>query len=76
MIYVDRREQLDELEVWVEVSDEVFSDEVRKLERLEREIRKEIEVVLGINVKVKLVEPKSIERFEGKSKRVIDRRSL
>ncbi|MGB3912118.1 MAG: phenylacetate--CoA ligase, partial [Thermacetogeniaceae bacterium] len=76
MIYVDRREQLDELEVWVEVSDEVFSDEIRKLEGLEREIRKEIEVVLGINVKVKLVEPKSIERFEGKSKRVIDRRSL
>ena len=76
MIYVDRREQLDELEVWVEVSDEVFSDEIRKLESLEREIRKEIEVVLGINVKVKLVEPKSIERFEGKSKRVIDRRSL
>ena len=40
MIYVDRREQLDQLEVWVEVSDEVFSDEIRKLESLEREIRK------------------------------------
>lgn len=76
MIYVDRRDQLDQLEVWVEVSEDVFSDEIRKLESLEREIRKEIEVVLGLNVRVRLVEPKSIERFEGKSKRVIDRRSL
>lgn len=76
LIIVDRRDQLDELEVWVEVSDEVFSDEIRKLESLEHEIQKEIEVVLGINVKVKLVEPKTIERYEGKAKRIIDRRNL
>lgn len=53
-----------------------FSDEIRKLESLEREIRREIEVVLGISVKVKLVEPKTIERYEGKAKRIIDRRNL
>lgn len=76
LLIVDRRDQLDQLEVWVEVSDKVFSDQIRKMESLEREIRKEIEVVLGISVKVKLVEPKTIERSEGKAKRVIDRRNL
>ncbi len=76
MIFVDRHGQLDKLEVWVEVSDQTFSDEIRKLERLEQEIRREIEVVLGIGVKVKLVEPKTIERYEGKAKRIIDRRDL
>lgn len=75
-IIVERREQLDELEVWVEVSEQFFSDEVRQLETLGRQIRKEIEDVLGINVRVKLVEPKTIERSEGKAKRVIDRRQL
>jgi phenylacetate-CoA ligase len=75
-IIVERREQLDELEVWVEVSEQFFSDEVRRLETLERQIRKEIEDVLGINVRVKLVEPKTIERSEGKAKRVIDRRNI
>jgi phenylacetate-CoA ligase len=76
LIIVERREQLDELEVWVEVSEQVFSDEVRRLEDLERRIRREIEDVLGISVRVKLVEPKTIERSEGKAKRVIDRRQL
>lgn len=75
-IIVERRDQLDELEVRVEVSEQFFSDEVRRLEALERQIRREIEDVLGINVKVKLVEPKTIERSEGKAKRVIDRREL
>ncbi len=76
LIIVERRGTLDELEVWVEVSDLVFSDEIRKLETLERRIRQEIEVVLGISVRVKLVEPKTIERYEGKAKRIIDRRNL
>jgi phenylacetate-CoA ligase len=75
-IIVDRKGQLDELEVWVEISEDVFSDEIRKLEKLEEEIRREIEAVLGISVKVKLVEPKTIERSEGKATRVIDRRQL
>jgi phenylacetate-CoA ligase len=75
-IIVERRNQLDELEVWVEVSKQFFSDEVRRLETLEHQIRREIEDVLGIGVRVKLVEPKTIERSEGKAKRVIDRRTL
>lgn len=76
LIIVDRKGQLDELEVWVEISEDVFSDEIRKLEKLEAEIQRELEGVLGISVKVKLVEPKTIERTEGKARRVIDRRRL
>jgi len=76
LIIVERRGQLDELEVWVEVSEHVFTDAVRGLEHLEGQIRREIEEVLGISVKVKLVEPKTIERSEGKAKRVLDRRQL
>lgn len=76
LIIADRKGHLDELEIWVEVSEHVFTDAVRGLEYLENKIRREIEDVLGISVKVKLVEPKTIERSEGKSKRVIDRRQL
>jgi len=54
----------------------MFSDEVRKLEQLEKKITKAIEDTLGISVKVRLVEPKTIERSEGKAKRVIDRRRI
>ena len=75
-IIVERRGQLDELEIQVEVSGQFFSDEVRRLETLERQIRREIEDVLNIGVRIKLVEPKTIERSEGKAKRVIDRRQL
>ncbi len=76
LLVVDRVGNLDELEVWVEVSEHFFSDQVRKLEELGRTIQKELENALGILVKVRLVEPKSLERFEGKAKRVLDRRSL
>ena len=75
-IIVDREHNLDSLEIWVEVSPAVFSDEIRRLEGLERKVAQEIESTLGINAKVKLVEPRSIQRSEGKSKRVIDRREL
>jgi phenylacetate-CoA ligase len=76
LLVVERRNNLDELEVWVEVSDKVFSDEVRKLEKLEKLIAKELEGSLGVSVKVKLVEPKSLQRSEGKAKRVEDRREF
>jgi phenylacetate-CoA ligase len=77
LLVVDREYgRLDELEVWVEVSPELFSDEVRQLEAVEQRVRAEIESVLGLSVRVKLVEPKSIPRSEGKAKRVIDRRDL
>jgi len=75
-IVVDRVRRLDDLEIWVEVDEALFSDEVRRLEQLETHIRDEIASVLGINCQVKLVEPKTIARSEGKAKRVIDRREL
>lgn len=75
-IIVDRQHSLDDLEVWVEVSEEVFADEIRGLEALGREIRNELRHVLGISARVKLVEPRTIQRSEGKAKRVIDRREV
>ena len=75
-LVVDRKGNLDDLEVWVEVSEELFASEVRKLEHLGKSIKQKIESTLGINVRVKLVEPKTIQRSEGKAKRVIDRREL
>ena len=74
MIVVSRVDSLDCLEVWVEVSEEVFSDEIKGLEALDRKIQHEIQNVLGVSVKVKLVEPKTIARSEGKAKRVMDLR--
>jgi len=76
LLVVERRNNLDELEVWVEVSEKAFSDEVRKLEQLGKTITKELESALGVSVKVRLVEPKSLQRSEGKAKRVEDRRQF
>jgi phenylacetate-CoA ligase len=77
LIVVDREPgKLDDLEVWVEVSPNMVSDEVRRLEEVEKTIADELESTLGISLKVKLVEPKTIARSEGKAKRVIDRRDL
>ncbi len=77
LIVVDREPgKMDQMEVWVEVSPEVFSDEVKGLEALERRLMSELESTLGISLKVRLVEPKTIQRSEGKAKRVIDRREL
>lgn len=75
-LIVEREGTLDQLEVQVEVSEKLFSDEVRKLEQLGARISRELESALGIGVKVRLVEPKSIERSEGKTKRVIDKRNI
>ncbi len=75
-IIVDRVNNLDVLEVKVEVSEEIFSDEIKQLQNLQRSIEKDIKDLYGINVKVKLAEPKSLERFEGKAKRVLDKRNL
>jgi phenylacetate-CoA ligase len=75
-LVVDRENNLDILEVQVEVGDQFFSDEIKKLEQLTAKIRRNIESTLGISVKVKLVEPKTFERYEGKTLRVIDRRKL
>lgn len=76
LLIVDRINNLDILEVWVEVEEQFFSDEIRKLEELRGRTQAKLESVLGISVKVKLVEPKTIERSEGKAKRVVDKRKL
>ena len=75
LLIVDRINNLDTLEVWVEVDEVFFSDEIKKLESLTRKIHHALESTLGISVKVKLVEPKTIKRSEGKAQRVIDKRN-
>jgi phenylacetate-CoA ligase len=74
LLIVDRKENLDSLEVQVEVDERIFSDEVKQLQVLAQTIEKEIKDLLGVTCKVRLVEPKTITRSEGKAKRVIDRR--
>ena len=74
LIYIDRTKNLDILEIHIEVSEKMFSDEIKDLERKEKRIKEEVESVLGIAVVIKLVEPKTIARSQGKAKRVIDRR--
>ena len=75
-LVVDRKNNLDTLEVLVEMNEQIFSDSVKAIEAVEAEIRKKLDSVLGISAKVTLVEPFSIERSEGKAKRVIDKREL
>ncbi|MCX6349261.1 MAG: phenylacetate--CoA ligase, partial [Candidatus Aureabacteria bacterium] len=76
LLVVDRVKGLDTLEIQVEVGQEVFSDEVRRMQDVREKIKREIQGVLGIVVEVKLVEPKTIERSQGKAKRVIDKRKM
>lgn len=76
MLVVDRENNLDVLTVMVEVDEKYFSDEIRKLDELKRKVGEVLKQALGVSVKVKLVEPKSIQRSEGKAKRVIDNRNL
>ncbi|GAB6178242.1 phenylacetate--CoA ligase [Desulfobaculum senezii] len=73
-IIVGRHGSLDTLEIQVEVDEKFLSDEIRGLQALERKIQKSIKEFLGVTAKVKLVEPKTIERSEGKAKRIIDQR--
>jgi phenylacetate-CoA ligase len=76
-IIVDRQaHQLDEVEVLVEVDEKFFSDEIKQLNVMREKIRKEIQNVLSVGVKVTLVEPKTIARSEGKAKRIVDKRTL
>jgi phenylacetate-CoA ligase len=73
-LIVRREGSLDTLEVQVEVDERFFSDEIKQLESLRRKVKSEIESVVGVNIRVKLVEPRTIARSEGKAKRVIDER--
>lgn len=76
LLIVDRKDNLDTLEVQVEVNEQMFSDEIKVLQSLARRIEKEIKDMLGVTSTVKLVEPKTIQRSEGKAKRVQDNRKL
>ncbi len=73
-LIVEREESLDVLEVQVEMNEQLFSDEIKQLERAERRIAEALFAALGIQTRVKLVEPKAIPRSEGKARRVIDKR--
>lgn len=75
LLIVDRKDNLDSLEVQVEVGEGLFSDEVKVLQSLSYRIEKEIKDILGISCKVRLVESQTIARSEGKAKRVIDNRN-
>lgn len=76
LLIVDRKDNLDTLQVQVEVDERIFSDEIKVLQSLARRIEKEIKDMLGVTCSVKMVEPKTIQRSEGKAKRVIDNRKL
>ena len=76
MMIVDRVNNLDTLEVQVEVEERFFSDEIRELENLTKKIAHVIQQAIGLAVKVKLVEPHSLERSMGKAVHVIDKRKL
>lgn len=75
-IIITRPHQLDELEVHVETSPALFSDEVKHIEQLKKSIEKHIHDEIGLRVTVNLVEPQSLPRSEGKAVRVIDKRNL
>ncbi|MEI8173827.1 MAG: phenylacetate--CoA ligase [Deltaproteobacteria bacterium] len=77
-LLVDRVGSMDTLEIQVEISEKIFadSDEVRNLQKIERRLAKDIKDYLGVTAKVKLVEPKSLQRFEGKASRVVDKRNI
>ncbi len=75
-IEVNREGSMDTMKVLVEVSNEIFSDEIKALENLSRRIQIEIKDLLGVSCTVKLVEPRTIQRSEGKAQRVIDNRKI
>ena len=75
-IIVDRQTNTDSIEVRVEISDATFTDTIRGMAAAEKKLENELKSLLGIAAKVRLMEPGSIERSEGKAKRVIDRRNL
>ena len=76
LIIVSRPGTLDEIEIKVEASQNIFFDGVKEMMAVQEKIKHSIENEIGISVKVTLVEPKTLPRFEGKAKRVIDNRKF
>lgn len=75
-LIVNRENNLDTLEIKVEIGDQFWNDEIKEIENLKKRIQHNIASMLGINATIKLVEPHTIERSEGKAKRVIDNRHI
>lgn len=75
-IIVDRVNNNDTLDIWVEMNDDIFTDDVKSIEKVRKEITDSLRSTLGIGATVKMVAPKTIERSEGKAKRIIDNRKL
>ena len=75
LLVIRRDGNLDTLEVQVEVSENMFTDEIKGLQRREIAIQKSIKDYLGISAKVRLVEPQTIKRSEGKANRILDLRN-
>jgi len=75
-IILTREKGLDEVEVQVEVTKEVFGDTVGALEEVQRKLGHSIETLTGLRMKIRMVQPKTIQRSEGKAKRVIDQRKM
>ena len=76
LILVDRKNNLDTMEVQVEMNAALFSDTVRDLESTEKRIEGALQSTLNVHARVRLMEPGSLPRSEGKAKRVIDNRKL
>ena len=76
LLIVDRENNLDTLELQVEVEQRFFQDRISELQKLSKKIQSNLESTMGLSINVKLVEPKTIERSEGKAKRVIDKRKF
>jgi phenylacetate-CoA ligase len=76
LLIVDRVNNLDTLELKVEVDEAFFLDKISQLESLRQKLQNNLESSLGLGIKVTLVEPKVIERYEGKSTRVVDKRKF
>ncbi len=76
LITIDRVNNTDTFELDVEMSEEMFSDDIGSVSKVEKEITEKLRSMLGLGVKVRLVNPKTIARSEGKAKRVIDNRKI
>jgi phenylacetate-CoA ligase len=76
MLIVDRKGNLDTLEIQVEIDDKYFSDEMIQLNNIRNKIKHKVESILGISAIISLVEHRTLARSEGKAKRVIDKRNI
>ncbi len=76
MVYIDRVNHLDEMMIEVEMNKNIFSGELQDLSKLQTKIMKALQETLTLRARVELVEPGSLPRFEGKAKRVVDRRVI